>query len=109
VLRNTGIVGHGLSDDLIDTIVSNVHNIYTVYDVIDFCSAPSLKIAVITLELINEMFGDVDIPDELYELVSHKEHLHSVSNLTSSLPTDIPIDVDSEDLGLEDLELQDLL
>ena len=60
---STGVVGHGLSDDLIDTIVSSVHNIYTVYDVTDHCNAPSLKIAVITLELINEVFGDVDIPD----------------------------------------------
>ena len=42
---STGIVGHGLSDDLIDTIVSSVHNIYTVYDVIHYCNAPSLKIA----------------------------------------------------------------
>ena len=106
---STGIVGHGLSDDLIDTIVSSVHNIYTVYDVIDYCNAPSLKIAVITLELINEVFGDVDIPDELYELVSHKEHLHLVSKLTASLPTDMPIYEDSEDLGLEDLEVEDLL
>jgi len=40
---STGIVGHGLSDDLIDTIVSNVHDIYTVYDVIDYCNAPSLN------------------------------------------------------------------
>ena len=89
--------------------MSTVHNIYTVYDVIDYCSAPSLKIAVITLELINEVFRDVDIPDELYELVSHKEHFHLVSTLTVSLPTDMPIYEDSEDLGLEDLELEDLL
>ena len=50
-------------------------------DVIDYCSAPSLKIAVITLELINEVFWDVNIPDELYELVSHKEQLHLVSTI----------------------------
>ena len=89
--------------------MSNVHNIYNVYDVIDYCNAPSLKIAVITLELINEVFGDVDIPDELYVLVSHKEHLHLVSKLTASLPTDMPIYEDSENLGLEDLEVEDLL
>ena len=78
-------------------------------NIIDYCSAPSLKIAVITLELINEVFGDVDIPDELYELVSHKEHLHLVSNMTASLPTDRPIYEDSEDMGLEDVELENLL
>ena len=35
--------------------------------------------AVITLEVINEMFGDIHIPDELYALVSQKEYLHLVS------------------------------
>ena len=106
---STGIVGHGHSDDLIGTIVSNVHNIFNVYDVIDYCNFPSLKIAVIILEVINEVFGDVDIPDELYELVSHKEHLHLVSKLTASLPTDMPIYECSEDFGMDDLDLDDTL
>ena len=39
---STGIVGHGLSDDLIGAIVSNVHNIFNVYDVIDYCNTPLL-------------------------------------------------------------------
>ena len=39
-------------------------------------NVPSLKTAVIMLEIVNELFGDVDIPDELYSLVSHKEHLY---------------------------------
>ena len=35
--------------------------------------------AVITLEVINEMFGYIHIADELYALVSKKEYLHLVS------------------------------
>ena len=70
---NTGIIAHGLSDKLIDTIVSNVHCIYNVHDVIEHCNAPSLKLAVIILEIINEVFKDVQIDDELYSLVSTKE------------------------------------
>ena len=100
---DTGIVGHGFSKHLIGTVVSNVKNIFNVYDVIDYCNTPSLKIAVITLEVINEMFGDVDIPDELYALVSQKKHLHLVSILTASLPTDMPIYDSCEDLGMDDL------
>ncbi len=106
---DTGIVGHGLSTQLIDKIVSNVKNIFNVYDVIDYCNTPSLKIAVITLEVINEMFGDVDIPDELYALVSQKEHLHLVSRLTASLPTDMPIYDSCDDLEMDDLWLDDAL
>lgn len=105
---STGIVGHGLSDDLIGAIVSNVHNIFNVYDVIDYCNTPSLKTAVITLELIDEVFGDVDIPDQLYALVSHKEHLQLVSKLTASLP-DKPICDGNEDFGMEDFEEDDTL
>lgn len=101
---NTGIVSHGLSKELIDTIVSNCHNIFNVHDVIDYCNAPSLKIAVIILEIVNEVFEDIEIPDELYLLVSKKEHLDLVNQVTATfpLPTSMPI---YEDLEAEDPDL----
>ena len=108
-MPQAGHCPHNQSDDLIGAIVSTVHNILYVYDVIDYCNTPSLKIAVITLELIDEVFGDIDIPDELYALVSHKEHLQLVSKLTASLPTDMPICDGNEDFGMEDFEEDDTL
>lgn len=51
--------------------MSNAQNIFNVYDVIDHCNAPSLKTAVVMLEIVNELFGDVDIPDELYSLTTN--------------------------------------
>ena len=106
---STGVVGHGLSNAVIEAVVSNAQNIFNVYDVIDHCNAPSLKTAVIMLKIVNELFGDVDIPDELYSLVSHKEHQYLVNHFTSSLPNDIPAYETGEDLGLDDLELDDTL
>ena len=43
-------------------------------------TAPSLKVAVITLEVI-EIFNDILIPDELYALVYSKEYLSDMNRL----------------------------
>ena len=83
--------------------MSNVHNSFNVYDVIDYCNTPPLNIVIITLKLINEVSGDVDIPDELYALVSHKEHSQLVSKLTASLHTDMPICDGNEDFKEDDI------
>ena len=56
---STGVVTHGLSDELINTIVSNVQTIFDVHDLIECSAAPSLKIAVIILEVIDESFNDI--------------------------------------------------
>ena len=53
---STGILTHGFSDELINEIVSIVETTFNVYDLIERCTAPSLKVAVITLEVINEIF-----------------------------------------------------
>ena len=84
---STGILTHGFSDELINEIVSNVETTFNVYDLIERCTAPSLKVAVITLEVINEIFGDIVIPDELYSLVNSKEYLSDLNRLISTIPT----------------------
>jgi hypothetical protein len=43
-------------------------------------TAPSLKVAVITLEVI-EIFNDILIPDEQYFLVYSKEYLSDMNRL----------------------------
>ena len=48
-------------------------------------TAPSLKVAVITLE-VNEIFNDILIPDELYFLVYSKEHLSDMNRLIATIP-----------------------
>ena len=83
---STGILTHGLSDELINTIVSNVQTIFNVYDLMGCYTAPSLKVAVITLEVINEIFNDILIPDELYSLVYSKEYLSDMNRLIATIP-----------------------
>ena len=84
--------------------MSNVHCIYNVHDVIEHCNAPLLKLAVIILEIINEVFKDVQIDDKLYSLVSTKEQVYLVSKVTASLQTNVnPF----ENLGSENLHSTD--
>jgi hypothetical protein len=52
-------------------------------------TAPSLKVAVITLEVI-DIFNDILIPDELYALVYSKEYLSDMNRLIATIP---PINV----------------
>ena len=75
--------------------MSNVQTIFNMYD-LECYTAPSLKVAVITLEVINEIFNDILIPDELYSLVYSKEYLSDMNRLISTIP---PINVtEFEDL-----------
>lgn len=50
------------------------------------CTAPSLKVAVIILELINETFNNILITDELYSLVYSKEYLSDLNRSISTIP-----------------------
>ena len=59
MLDDSGIISRGFSDTLIDKIVSNVNFIYNVHDVIEHCNPPTLKVAVIILEIVKETFEDV--------------------------------------------------
>ena len=86
---DSGVISHGFSDKLIDKIVSNVNFIYNVHDVIEHCNPPTLKVAVIILEIVKETFEDVEITDELYSLVYVKEQTHLLDKLNASLGSTI--------------------
>ena len=82
---NTGVITHGLSDNVIDAVVSNVHFIFNVHSVIEQCNVPSLKLAVIILEVVKEVFEDFEIPEELYSAVTERKKLHLASRLMHPL------------------------
>ena len=107
---DTGIIAHGLSDKMIDKIVSNVHVIYNVYDVIEHCKPPSLKVAVIILEIFREVFEDVEVTDELYSLVYTKDQTHLLNKVNASLESTYDLDL-CEDLDADDFleSVEDLL
>ena len=107
---DTGIIAHGLSDKMIDKIVSNVHVVYNVYDVIEHCKPPSLKVAVIILEIFREVFEDVEVTDELYSLVYTKDQTHLLNKVNASLESTYDLDL-CEDLDADDFleSVEDLL
>ena len=99
---DSGIISHGFLDKLIDKIVSNVNFIYNVHDVIEHCNPPTLKVAVIILEIVKETFEDVEITDELYSLVYAKEQTHLLDKLNASLGRTIDLEMFDDFLDLEE-------
>ena len=99
---DSGIISHGFLDKLIDKIVSNVNFIYNVHDVIEHCNPPTLKVAVIILEIVKETFEDVEITDELYSLVYAKEQTRLLDKLTASLGSTIDLEMFDDFLDLEE-------
>ena len=99
---DSGIISQGFLDKLIDKIVSNVNFIYNVHDVIEHCNPPTLKVAVIILEIVKETFEDVEITDELYSLVYAKEQTHLLDKLNASLGRTIDLEMFDDFLDLEE-------
>ena len=81
----SGVLNHGLSTEVINSIVDNIDIIFTVYDLFEHCSVPSTKVAIIVLELFKELFDDILIPDELYNIVARKQPLVSCIPLDDTL------------------------
>ena len=75
--------------------------IYNVHDVIEHCNPPTLKVAVIILEIVKETFEDVEITDELYSLVYAKEQTHLLDKLNASLGSTIDLEMFDDFLDLE--------
>ncbi len=84
----SGVLSHGLSTEVINSIVDNIDIIFTVYDLFEHCSVPSTKVAIIVLELFKELFDDILIPDELYNIVARKQPLVSCIPLDDTLHID---------------------
>ena len=79
------------------------------HDIIEHCNPPSLKMAVIILEILREVFEDVEVTDELYSLISRKEQTHLLNKVNASLESTYDLDL-CEDLDADDfLESVDLL
>ena len=55
------------------------------HDLIEYCHPPSLKVAVIILEILREGFEDVEVTGELYSFVYTKEQTHLLNKLNASL------------------------
>ena len=63
-----GMITHGFSDNVIDSIVDNCGKIHNINDLMQCGLISSLHVAVTVLEVINEVFEDIVIESSLYEL-----------------------------------------
>ncbi len=66
VLGATADKPYEFSDGCLKQIVDNVENISTVTDVLMYCPSATYRLAVVILEVLMEVFEDIDISDEIY-------------------------------------------
>ena len=59
---------YGLHNNSIQAIVDNVEHIHNVNDLMKYCPLSSIKLLVLILEVMQEMFQDIEITDDLYFL-----------------------------------------
>ena len=55
-----------LPDSCIKEIVKNIETISTVTNVLRYCPTATYRLAVVILDVLNEIFGDIDITDGTY-------------------------------------------
>ena len=64
----SGRIAHGFSNSIIDSIVDNSKYIFSVGDLMEYGLISSLRIGIMVLEVLNEIFEDIVIPSDLYRL-----------------------------------------
>ena len=65
---SSGLITHGFSDSVIESIVEHCGKIYDINDLMGCGFISSLRIALIVLEVFNEVFEDIVIDNSLYQL-----------------------------------------
>jgi hypothetical protein len=58
----------GLDANTIQTIVDNASNIFGIADLRKYCPYLSIKLLIMILEVMREMFDDIEISDDLYRI-----------------------------------------
>ena len=101
-VKHCSLEAHGFTNDLVTELTENCNHIFTISDVLQF-PVFSVKTALIVLEIINDIFNDIDvlqgvsdffcsIPDDQFQINSR------------SIPDQFPMDVASSDLECEEFE-----
>ena len=83
VLSFNGMHLFGLDGNTIETIVVNVNNISGISELQKYCPFSSMKLLLMVLEVMSEIFDDVIVPDELYHtsLETHSLMNELIANL----------------------------
>lgn len=89
VLNCDGSHLFGLDTYTIQTIVDNANNISGITDLWKYCPFSSIKLLIMILEVMGEMFSDIEIPDEIYSTSLETESL--MNQLIGSLKLNGPL------------------
>lgn len=102
-LDPSGSSVHGLSDTFIKKVVDNGETIFTVADVIMYSPITSFRLALMILEVFNEIFEDITIPDDAFQIVQVSEPITNVLEKE----TDSILPINNFEDEFEDLFVQD--
>ncbi|CAB4006118.1 ATP-dependent DNA helicase -like [Paramuricea clavata] len=88
VLNCDGSHLFGLDTYTIQTIVDNANNISGITDLWKYCPFSLIKLLIMILEVMGEMFSDIEIPDEIYSTSLETESLMNqlIGNLKQNGP-----------------------
>jgi hypothetical protein len=75
VLSYNAVELSGIDSGSIKQIVENVEHIRDANDLIRYCPFSSVKLLIVILELMQEIFQDIEISEELYNVSSTSERL----------------------------------
>ena len=67
---SSGLITHGFSDNIIESITLNCHKICNIYDLMEYGFISSIHLALVVLEVFNEIFEDVVIDTSLYNVAT---------------------------------------
>ena len=70
---SSGLITHGFSDNIIESITLNCHKIFNIYDLMEYGFISSIHLALVVLkcvEVFNEIFEDVEIDTSLYNVAT---------------------------------------
>ena len=73
----SGVLCHGFSDSIIQSIVENSHKIFSVTDLMEYCFISSLQLAVMILDVFNELFEDITPDNSLCNLAVEMEPMYN--------------------------------
>ncbi len=74
---SSGVLCHGLSDSVIESIVDNSHKIFGVSDLMEHSFVSSLQLAVMIIEIFIELFEDITHDSNLHSLAAETEPMYN--------------------------------
>ena len=67
---SSGLITHGFSDSVIESITLNCDKIFNIHDLMEYGFISSIHLALVVLEVFNEIFEDVVIDTSLYNIAT---------------------------------------